>query len=54
MTRRRFPSSDPWWGRPVLLFTMLAGLSSAAVAAAPHASASTNASVLNFTGLTDS
>ena len=54
MIGRLFPLSDPWWGRPVLTLTVLAGLSSAAVAAAPHASASTNAAVLGFTGLTDS
>ena len=54
MTGRLFPLSDPWWGRPVLTLTVLAGLSGAAVAAAPHASASTNAAVLGFTGLTDS
>jgi hypothetical protein len=40
--------------RPALLFTALTSLSSAAVAAAPRATASTNASVLSFTGLTDS
>jgi hypothetical protein len=54
MTGRLFPLSDPWWGRPVLTLTVLAGLSSAAMTTAPHASASSNAAVLNFTGLTDS
>ena len=54
MIGRLFPLSDPWWGRPVLILTVLAGLSSAAMTTAPHASASTNAAVLNFTGLTDS
>ena len=43
----------PRWGRPALLVVVLQALSITAVCAAPQASAATNASILNFTGLTD-
>jgi hypothetical protein len=45
--------THPRWGRPALLAAVLQALSIAAVCAAPQASASTNASILNFTGLKD-
>jgi hypothetical protein len=47
-------TSHPRWGRPVLLFAQLQGLSIVAVGVAPRATASTNATILNFTGLSDS
>jgi len=42
------------WGRPALLIAVLQGLSTVAVSVAPRATASTNAMILNFTGLSDS
>ena len=46
--------THPRWGRPALLLAAPQGLAIAAVCAAPQASASTNASVLDWTGLNDS
>jgi len=45
--------THPRWGRPALLVVVVQALSITAVCAAPQASAATNASVLNFTGLKD-
>ena len=45
--------THPRWGRPALLVVVLQALSITAVCAAPQASAATNASILNFTGLKD-
>ena len=47
-------ATHPRWGRPALPFAVLQGLSIVAVGVAPRATASTNAAMLNFTGLSDS
>jgi hypothetical protein len=47
-------ATHPRWGRPALVFAVLQGMSIVAVGVAPRATASTNAAMLNFTGLSDS
>ena len=47
-------TTHPRWGHPARLFALLQGLSIVAVDVAPRATASTNATILNFTGLSDS
>nr|WP_233151355.1 hypothetical protein [Mycobacterium lehmannii] len=46
--------THPRWGRPALLLAVLHALAITAVATAPTATASTNAMLLNWTGLKDS
>jgi hypothetical protein len=47
-------AAHPRWGRLTLIFVTLQAFSGAAVSTAPRATASTNAAILNFTGLSDS